>query len=92
MCEFYCFQGAATGMIVGHLVTLWLTYGGLIVEKPALQMLPLSVDGCSNETFSAHIMLPTETWPIIPKLVESEIIENFTEANLDNIVLNSPKT
>lgn len=85
-------KGAATGMIVGHLVTLWITYGGLIVDKPALQMLPLSVDGCNNETFSAHIMIPTETWPIIPKLVESEIIENFTEANLDNIVLNSPKT
>lgn len=48
-------------MIVGHVITLWITYGSLTIDKPT-KILPLSVDGCTNETFSAHILTPASVW------------------------------
>ncbi|KAJ8865657.1 hypothetical protein PR048_033177 [Dryococelus australis] len=47
-------KGASVGMIAGHVITLWITFGGLTVDKPPIQMLPLSVDGCTNVSYN-HI-------------------------------------
>nr|CAD7410763.1 unnamed protein product [Timema cristinae] len=48
-------KGASSGMIIGHVITLWITFGGLTVDKAPVTMLPLSVDGCTNASYS-HIM------------------------------------
>lgn len=56
------FQGAATGVITGHLITLWITFGSLTVDKPT-KILPLTIDGCTNETFSPHITAPESITP-----------------------------
>lgn len=51
-------KGASTGVIAGHLVTLWITFGGLTIEKPPRAVLPLNVSGCTNESFNDHILKP----------------------------------
>uniref|UniRef100_A0A8D8WCQ5 Sodium-coupled monocarboxylate transporter 1 n=1 Tax=Cacopsylla melanoneura TaxID=428564 RepID=A0A8D8WCQ5_9HEMI len=48
-------KGAVAGMIVSHVVILWITIGGLLVEKPPIDYLPTSTDGCTNTTFGPHI-------------------------------------
>ena len=45
-------QGAASGMIVSHIITLWITFGGLTVDKKPIELLPLSTAGCSNDSYS----------------------------------------
>ncbi|KAJ8684371.1 hypothetical protein QAD02_020163, partial [Eretmocerus hayati] len=48
-------KGAAAGMIFSHVTTLWLTFGRLSLGiKP--DPLPLSIDGCHEDTFSSHIL------------------------------------
>ncbi|PSN43174.1 hypothetical protein C0J52_09913 [Blattella germanica] len=51
-------QGAVTGMILSHIVTLWITFGGLTLEKPPITLLPLSTAGCTNDSFS-HFGTPS---------------------------------
>jgi hypothetical protein len=61
------FQGAATGVIAGHVVTLWITFGRLTIEKPPTPHLPLSTDGCTNTSFNDHILKPehqTSFWTV----------------------------
>ncbi|KAL1449600.1 hypothetical protein WDU94_002091 [Cyamophila willieti] len=48
-------KGAVAGMIVSHVVILWITIGGLLVEKPPIDYLTTSTDGCTNTTFGPHI-------------------------------------
>jgi hypothetical protein len=52
-------QGAVSGMIVSHIITLWITFGSLTVEKPPIQLLPLSTAGCTNDSYS-HFVSPAE--------------------------------
>lgn len=52
-------KGAVSGMIVSHVVTLWITFGSLTVEKPPVQLLPLSTTGCTNDSY-AHVVSPAE--------------------------------
>ncbi|XP_063239969.1 sodium-coupled monocarboxylate transporter 1 [Bacillus rossius redtenbacheri] len=47
-------KGASAGMIAGHAITLWITFGSLTVDKRPVQMLPLSVEGCTNVSYN-HI-------------------------------------
>ncbi|GLV32644.1 uncharacterized protein CBL_00649 [Carabus blaptoides fortunei] len=81
-------KGAATGMIVGHAVTLWITFGGLTVDKPAAKILPLSVSGCNNESFSDHIIMPSHPWPTTPVLIEWDA-KNDTDLYESDIIVNS---
>lgn len=57
-------KGTAVGMIVSHILTMWLAIAGLTVEKPPVVTLPLSVAGCHNESYNEHIMLPDQVWPM----------------------------
>ncbi|CAH1375121.1 unnamed protein product [Tenebrio molitor] len=60
-------KGAATGVIAGHVVTLWITFGRLTIEKPPTPHLPLSTDGCTNTSFNDHILKPehqTSFWTV----------------------------
>ncbi|PNF39682.1 hypothetical protein B7P43_G05669 [Cryptotermes secundus] len=52
-------KGAVSGMIVSHIITLWITFGGLTVEKPPIQLLPLSTTGCTNDSYT-HVVSPAE--------------------------------
>ncbi|XP_069679260.1 sodium-coupled monocarboxylate transporter 2 [Periplaneta americana] len=52
-------KGAASGMIISHIVTLWITFGGLTIDKPPIQLLPLSTAGCTNDSYS-HVISPGE--------------------------------
>lgn len=48
-------QGAASGMILSHIVVLWITFSSLTMpDKPDTTLLPTSTSGCTNETFSPH--------------------------------------
>ncbi|XP_063989172.1 sodium-coupled monocarboxylate transporter 1 [Diachasmimorpha longicaudata] len=51
-------KGAAIGMVVSHLTSMWLTFGHLTVTDGA-KALPLSIEGCMNDTFSSHLRPPT---------------------------------
>lgn len=51
-------KGASIGVITGHLVTLWITFGGLTIEKPPPKILELNTTGCSNSSFNDHILKP----------------------------------
>lgn len=57
-------KGASTGVVLGHIITLWITYGGLTVDKPPTQILPLSVEGCSNSSFNPHVVKHVHAWPV----------------------------
>ncbi|XP_021939076.1 LOW QUALITY PROTEIN: sodium-coupled monocarboxylate transporter 2 [Zootermopsis nevadensis] len=48
-------KGAVSGMMVSHIVTLWITFGSLTVDKPPVQLLPLSTAGCNNDSYS-HVV------------------------------------
>lgn len=53
-------RGAVTGMLVSHFLSLWLTFGHLTVTNEN-DALPLSTDGCTNDTFSPHLMQPSSS-------------------------------
>ncbi|XP_051169632.1 sodium-coupled monocarboxylate transporter 2 isoform X2 [Leptopilina boulardi] len=74
-------KGAATGMIFSHISTLWLTFGRLMLNPP-VENLPLSVDGCRNDTFSAHVMKPINPWL---EEAQNEIVEEVTKSPLDYV-------
>ncbi|XP_046753749.1 sodium-coupled monocarboxylate transporter 1 [Diprion similis] len=63
-------KGAAAGMISSHVITLWITFGSLTVTK-TVEMLPLSVEGCHNNSFSDHIMRPGAILNLIPQEVST---------------------
>lgn len=54
-------KGASAGMILSHMIILWLTFGRLMLDLP-VEKLPLSIDGCRNDTFSPHVMRPATKW------------------------------
>ncbi|KAH0557736.1 sodium-coupled monocarboxylate transporter 1 [Cotesia glomerata] len=56
-------KGAATGVIFSHLMSLWLTFGHLSVTDET-ETLPLSVAGCTNDSFSSHLRRPLTNIPI----------------------------
>lgn len=51
-------KGAATGMVLSHILSLWLTFGHLTVTDET-SALDLTIDGCHNDTFSSHLMRPS---------------------------------
>ncbi|XP_003428104.1 sodium-coupled monocarboxylate transporter 1 isoform X2 [Nasonia vitripennis] len=80
-------KGASAGMIFSHVTTLWLTFGRLSLDIPT-ETLPLSTEGCTNETFSSHLVkdnpnvLPTQ-WSSATK--DRLFDEETPESVLDNI-------
>ncbi|KAK7788967.1 hypothetical protein R5R35_011528 [Gryllus longicercus] len=44
-------KGAAWGMIVSHILTLWITFGKLTMKREPISLLPLNDEGCTNATF-----------------------------------------
>ncbi|XP_026333745.1 sodium-coupled monocarboxylate transporter 1-like [Hyposmocoma kahamanoa] len=43
-------KGAICGMITSHMIASWLTIGRILYTNQKNAMLPLSVEGCSNDT------------------------------------------
>lgn len=66
-------KGAASGMIISHMITLWITFGSLTIDKEVI-LLPTSVEHCTNETFSSGITKPSRSWLLsnTPLEVESD--------------------
>ncbi|KAF5285294.1 hypothetical protein FQR65_LT13272 [Abscondita terminalis] len=56
-------KGASVGIIVSHVLTLWIMFGSLTIDKPIREM-PLSVEGCTNDSFVSHISRPDISFPI----------------------------
>ncbi|XP_076265749.1 sodium-coupled monocarboxylate transporter 1 [Rhynchophorus ferrugineus] len=57
-------KGASVGVIVGHAIILWISFGGLTVDKPPAAILPLNTDGCSNSSFNDNILRPEHRVPV----------------------------
>ncbi|XP_077283953.1 sodium-coupled monocarboxylate transporter 1 [Arctopsyche grandis] len=57
-------KGAIAGMVTSHVITMWITVGHLMYDQTQVETLPLSISGCTNTTFSAHIMKPGQQWPL----------------------------
>lgn len=52
-------------MLTSHAVVLWITFGRLAVDPAETPQLGVSVDGCTNTTFSPHVPpLPPASHPI----------------------------
>uniref|UniRef100_A0A2M4A1K2 Putative sodium/solute symporter n=2 Tax=Anopheles triannulatus TaxID=58253 RepID=A0A2M4A1K2_9DIPT len=66
-------KGAACGMLLSHIITLWITFGSLTVSKEVV-LLPTTIEGCTNDTFSSGITKPTKSWLLAntPLEVESD--------------------
>ncbi|XP_055615923.1 sodium-coupled monocarboxylate transporter 1 isoform X2 [Toxorhynchites rutilus septentrionalis] len=66
-------KGASCGMIISHIITLWITFGGLTVDKETVT-LPTSIEGCTNETFSSGFVKPSKSWLLsnTPLEIESD--------------------
>lgn len=79
-------KGASAGMIFSHVTTLWLTFGRLSLDIPT-ESLPLSTDGCENDTFSAHLMKSKDVMPIQwSSATKDHLFEEETpESVLDNV-------
>ncbi|KAJ9576542.1 hypothetical protein L9F63_025562, partial [Diploptera punctata] len=39
-----------------YIVTLWITFGSLTIEKEPIELLPLSTSGCTNDSYSPFVM------------------------------------
>ncbi|CAG4970685.1 unnamed protein product [Colias eurytheme] len=46
-------KGALCGMVISHVLTVWMALGRLIYVDAKMAMLPLSVESCPNATLSA---------------------------------------
>lgn len=82
-------KGAAAGMIFSHVTTLWLTFGRLTLEIPTVP-LPLSVDGCANDTFSPHVMKALDGVSYAPEILKAvtqdhRFEDESPETFLDNV-------
>lgn len=53
-------KGASAGMIMSHVLILFVTFGHLTIDN-SVEFLETSVDGCTNETFSSQIIKPTSS-------------------------------
>ncbi|CAH0555789.1 unnamed protein product [Brassicogethes aeneus] len=72
-------KGASAGVITGHIVTLWITFGGLTITKPPAKMLELNVTGCSNSSFNDHILKPEHQEFFIVPTTTMAPMHNFTD-------------
>lgn len=81
------FQGAATGMISSHIIILWIAINSMFLPtdvKPDIPLLPTSVDGCTNTTFSPHIQ------PIVTSIINNSSLfsasgEELWDDDLNNL-------
>ncbi|KAL4711556.1 hypothetical protein ACJJTC_003573 [Scirpophaga incertulas] len=51
-------RGALVGMLASHVLTAWLAAGRLMTVDTSVEMLPLSIEGCTNGTVSAFNTKP----------------------------------
>lgn len=63
-------KGAASGMIIAHIITIWITFGSFTIDKGEDQLLPTSTAGCTNGSFAAGISKPHNFWYIQDKPLE----------------------
>ncbi|KAF2882368.1 hypothetical protein ILUMI_23788 [Ignelater luminosus] len=84
-------KGAAIGVIVSHIVTLWITFGGLTVDKPIKEM-PLSTEGCHNGSYNAHILRPDIPLPITTTTPSPITTTGYGNLNITRAAPSDPLT
>lgn len=75
-------KGTAAGMILSHIITLYITFGHLMLDKSP-EFLETSIAACSNETFSNGIVKPaTDMTFNLPHNID---VSNFKKSALMNL-------
>ena len=66
-------------MIISHCIVLWITFASqLFVDKPEVPLLPTSIDGCTNTTFSAHVgklPIPVNSSWIVTNIQDEYVVD-----------------
>lgn len=75
-------KGATTGMIISHILTLWITFGNLTLTK-TVETLPLTIEGCHNDSFSDHIMRPAVILNLLPEEITTTAATTPAAAIID---------
>uniref|UniRef100_A0A1B0CZK3 Sodium/solute symporter n=1 Tax=Phlebotomus papatasi TaxID=29031 RepID=A0A1B0CZK3_PHLPP len=86
-------KGAATGMIISNIVSLWLAFGSFTVKSALPDLMPTYTDGCTNDTFSRTITKSSSSWlvnnmplevgwdmenvPTSPPVHDASVLESF---------------
>ncbi|XP_017891643.1 sodium-coupled monocarboxylate transporter 1 [Ceratina calcarata] len=70
-------KGAAAGMIFSHVTTMWMTFGYL-TKSNTVEVLPLSTEGCRNDTFSPWITKPGIVEFVVPNVTSDQNFVNAT--------------
>ncbi|XP_050427927.1 sodium-coupled monocarboxylate transporter 2 isoform X2 [Adelges cooleyi] len=78
-------KGAATGMIVSHITTFIIICGAFSVPTE-IEYLPVSIEGCTNTTFSSHVLPPFDeqfniykSYSLINKT--AEMVSNYAQSS-----------
>ncbi|XP_021713419.1 sodium-coupled monocarboxylate transporter 1 isoform X1 [Aedes aegypti] len=83
-------KGAASGMIISHIVTLWITFGSLTIDKETV-LLPTTIEGCTNETFSSGIVKPSKSWLLSNTPLEVESDFSYLDGPLEEHISRTPQ-
>lgn len=73
-------KGASVGMIVSHIIILFVTFGHLTIDQTAGKFLETSIDGCTNQSFSSDITKPTESMILSLARNKPIIVDHWTES------------
>lgn len=73
-------KGASAGMIISHILIIWLTFGSFTVPKPPNSMLPTSTESCDAFNFSSSISKPATSWLVsdVPKEALWSLNDTYT--------------
>lgn len=80
-------KGASVGMIVSHVLILFVTFGHLTIDT-SVQFLETSIEGCTNETFSSKIIKPTSS--MLLSLSEQRPIEVSSYIQRQDVTISTP--
>lgn len=80
-------KGAASGMIVSHILILFVTFGHLTLDN-SVEFLETSIDGCTNETFSSQIIKPTSS--MLLSLSDQKPIEVSSYMQRQDVTFSTP--
>ncbi|XP_001655592.2 sodium-coupled monocarboxylate transporter 1 [Aedes aegypti] len=83
-------KGAASGMILSHIVTLWITFGGLTIDNET-PLLPTSVEGCTNETFSSGIVKRSDSW-LVSSIATTDAFQDQSSLNATSQIREFPES
>lgn len=72
-------KGASAGMIVSHVIIIFVTFGHLSIDKTSVTFLETSIEGCTNQSFSSDITRPTESMLLSLSHNKPIVVKNWIE-------------